>query len=48
MGILRYDKLIKESVEELESKVTEILFSYTREQIKSLVSYNYILKAMNI
>jgi hypothetical protein len=41
-------KLIKKSVEELESKVTEILFSYTNEQIKSLVSYNYILKAMNI
>jgi transposase len=36
------------SLEELQSKVTEILFSYTKEQIKSLVSYNYILKAMNI
>ena len=36
------------SLEELQSKVTEILFSYTKEQIKSLVSYNYILKAINI
>ena len=36
------------SLEELESKVTEILFSYTKKQIKSLVSYNYIIKAMNI
>ena len=36
------------SLEELQSKVTEILFSYTKEQIKSLVSYNYILKVVNI
>ena len=36
------------TIEELEKKVTEILFSYTKEQIKSLVSYNYIIKAMNI
>ena len=40
--------IVFNSLEELESKVTEILFSYTREQIKSLVSYNYILKAINI
>ena len=36
------------TIEELEKKVTEILFSYTKKQIKSLVSYNYIIKAMNI
>jgi len=36
------------TIEELEKKVTEILFSYTKKQIKSLVSYNYIIKTMNI
>jgi transposase len=36
------------TLEELQSKVTEILFSYTKKQIKSLVSYNYILKVKNI
>ena len=39
---------IFDSLEELKNKVSEILFSYTNEQIKSLVSYNYIIKAMNI
>ncbi len=36
------------TVEELEKKVEEILLSYTNEQIKSLVSYDYIVKVMNI
>ena len=36
------------SLEELKNKVSEILFSYTNEQIKSLVSYNYIIKDINI
>jgi hypothetical protein len=36
------------SIEELESKVTEILFSYTKEQIKSLVFYPYLQKAFNV
>ena len=36
------------TLEELQHKVTEILFSYTKEQIKSLVSYSYVLKALNI
>ena len=41
------NKIFK-TIEELEKKVDEILFSYTNEKIKSLVSYNYIIKAMNI
>ncbi len=41
------NKIFK-TIEELEKKVNEILFSYTNEKIKSLVSYNYIIKAMNI
>ena len=36
------------TLEELQNKVTKILFSYTKKQIKSLVSYNYIIKTMNI
>jgi len=36
------------TIEELEKKVTEILFSYIKKQIKSLVPYSYIIKAMNI
>jgi hypothetical protein len=39
-------KLIKESVEELENKITEILFSYTKEQIKFLVFYPHICKRL--
>ena len=41
------NKIFK-TIEELEKKVDEILFSYTNEKIKSLVSYNYIIKAINI
>ena len=40
--------IIFQTIEELEKKVDEVLFSYTHEKIKSLVSYNYILKAMNV
>jgi len=40
--------IIFKTIEELEKKVDKILFSYTNEKIKSLVSYNYIIKAMNI
>jgi len=36
------------TLEDLEKNVTEILFSYTKEQILSLVSYTYIIKALNI
>jgi len=36
------------TIEDLERKVEEILLSYTNNQIKSLVSYNYIVKALNI
>jgi len=36
------------TIEDLERKVEEILLSYTNKQIKSLVSYNYIVKALNI
>jgi transposase len=39
---------IFKTIEELQNKVSEILFSYTKDQIKSLVSYNYIIKAINI
>ncbi len=41
------NKLFK-TLEDLENKVEEILLSYTQEQIKSLVSYNYLLKVSNI
>jgi transposase len=41
------NKIFK-TIEELENKISEILFSYTKDQIKSLVSYNYIVKAINI
>ena len=34
------------SLEELQDKVTEILFSYTKQQIKSLVFYPYLQKAL--
>ena len=40
--------IIFKTIEELEKKVTEILFSYTKKQIISLVSYSYITKVMNI
>jgi len=36
------------SLQELQDKVTEILFSYTKEQIKSLVFYSYLKEAINI
>jgi len=36
------------TIEDLERKVEKILLSYTNNQIKSLVSYNYIVKALNI
>jgi len=41
------NKIFK-TIQDLEKKVEEILFSYTNEQIKSLVSYNYITKITNI
>ena len=41
------NKLFK-TLEDLENKVEEILLSYTQEQIKSLVSYNYLLKVSSI
>jgi transposase len=41
------NKLFK-TLEDLENKVEEILLSYTNKQIKSLVSYNYLLKDLNI
>jgi transposase len=41
------NKLFK-TLEDLENKVEEILLSYTNKQIKSLVSYNYLLKVLNI
>ena len=36
------------SLEELQSKVNEILFSYTKDQVKSLVFYPYLQKAFNV
>jgi len=36
------------TLEELQNKVTDILFSYTKEQIKSLVSYPYLQKVINL
>ena len=41
------NKIFK-SLEEFQQKVTDILFSYTKVQIKSLVSYPYLQKAINI
>ncbi|GAB6045262.1 hypothetical protein JCM11957_08600 [Caminibacter profundus] len=40
--------IIFKTIEELEKKVEKILLSYTSEQIKSLVSYKYIIKVINI
>jgi len=34
------------TLEELQNKVTDILFSYTKQQIKSLVSYPYLRKVI--
>ena len=39
---------IFDSLEELQNKVTEILFSYTKDQVKSLVFYPYLQKALNV
>ena len=36
------------TLEELQNKVTDILFSYTKKQIKSLVSYPYLQKVINL
>ena len=41
------NKIFK-TIQDLEKKVEEILFSYTNEQIKSLVSYHYITKVTSI
>ena len=41
------NKIFK-SLEELQEKITNILFSYTKENIKSLVFYPYLEKAINI
>jgi transposase len=39
---------IFKTIEELQNKVTEILFSYTKDQVKSLVCYPYLQKAFNV
>ena len=41
------NKIFK-SLEEFQQKVTDILFSYTKVQIKSLVYYPYLQKAIDI
>ena len=41
------NKLFK-TLEDLENKVEKILLSYTQEQIKSLFSYSYISKTLNM
>ena len=41
------NKIFK-SLEELQQKVTDILFSYTKDTIKSLVFYPYLQKAVII
>jgi len=41
------NKIFK-SLDELQNRVTDILFSYTQQQIKSLVLYPYLKNAINM
>jgi transposase len=41
------NKIFK-TLEDLEKKLEEILFSYSKEQIRSIVFYPYIKKAFNM